>query len=374
MILFNYITRIKLYKILIAAALIRIIAIYSSYIEWFTVDSHNYILQAESIINGNPISSFPNGYPILISILLLIASKSLLPYLLLSINLIAQLVTLYFINRISIHLNLSDLQRNAVLILFALYPSQNLLTSMLLTESISTFLLTASVYFFLIHRYKLGTLLAVILMYTRTSFLPLVPLIIICKIFQKEYKLAAKISLQFSLLVILVFSFDLLGITSYPTNQNYNLLIAINSPSSNINHDLSAFSSEEKANPKMTYFLFALNEPFLFLKQRLIAFYELWGPYPFEINNKIIKLIFGFRFILFVSFIISLFYLRKDILPRLKDFIIFTSFPVLIITFIHTVYFSSFRFIAPLEPILLILLVIIFSKLKTELSSNLNKS
>ena len=129
--------------------------------------------------------------------------------------------------------------------------------------------------------------------------------------------------------------------------------------SSSIQHDISGFSKWAHENPLLTYINFIFHNPLEFFIQRINAFYELWGPYPFEINTKVFKLMIGFRFILFLSFVIGFIHSFKNKIFSFSNevgrFMIIYSLFILNITLIHTIYFSSFRFIVPIEPLMFII-------------------
>ncbi|MCK9210018.1 MAG: hypothetical protein M0P61_04185 [Ignavibacteriaceae bacterium] len=345
-----------------------------------TPDSFNYIAQAEAILNGNPVSSFPNGYPMLIVLTILIGGKSLLYFLLIAINFIAQIlsgVILYktameigrsfyvlslFNNKFKITLEVfSRLFALAVLFLFAIYPTQIYFTNMVLTESITTLFLTLTVYLFISKKYFTSGIALAVAAAVRTTFLPAL-LLIFMFLFLNEKSGLKKFTLGAGLIILFLGVLNFIGITKFPVNQSYNLLIAINGMSSSINHDLRNFTSEEIKQPAKTYINFAFNKPVEFTKQRLNAFYELWGPYPFEIKNKFIKIIFGIRFGLFLSWIISLILLLKKCIRNrnvlLVSYLMTTSVFILVSTIIHSVYFSSFRFIVPIEPVMIPMLLL----------------
>lgn len=64
-------------------------------------DTQNYIAQAEAILNGNPVSGFPNGYPLIIAAVILLTGKNLIFPVMISLNLLAQFFTGFFLYKIT---------------------------------------------------------------------------------------------------------------------------------------------------------------------------------------------------------------------------------------------------------------------------------
>jgi hypothetical protein len=325
-----------------------------------TADSFAYIYQAKEILSGHPVSSFPNGYPLIIALLLLIIPQIYLLASLIIVNLATQIVTGFLLYKTTILLNFTDNRKLAALFLFALYPAQIFFTNMVLTESISTLLVTASVYFLLKRSFVSCGVTGFLLSAFRMSLLlwiPFTAIILFLLIRDKRYYMLAA---AFVLTGLLFHSTDFTGLTKFPRNYNYNFIIAISGYSSSLYPLSGEFNIEDK-HPLNTYIHFAVNNPAKFTLQRLDALYELWGPYPFEIHSKILKFVFGFRFILFAGFCFLFFneFIRKKsrIETNEKMFVIATGISVVIITIIHTVYFSSFRFIVPIEPLLIVTFV-----------------
>jgi hypothetical protein len=329
-----------------------------------TTDSFAYIYQAKCILSGHPVSSFPNGYPLIIALLLLFIPQIYLLASLIIVNLAAQIVTGVLLYKTSILLKFSNNKKLAALFLFALYPAQIFFTNMVLTESISTLLVTASVYFLLKRNFISCGVTGFLLSAFRMSLLLWIPITVIILFFpfkdKKYYKLAA----AFILTGLLFHSTDFTGLTKFPSNHKDNLIIAINSYSSSLFPSGAKFNFEDP-HPLKAYIHFAVNNPVKFTVQRLDALYQLWGPYPSGFNSKIMKIVFGFRFMLFAGFCF-LFYnvlIRKKglVSPIEKKFIIAAGVSVAMITIIHTIYFSNFRFIVPIEPLLIISFVMCFS-------------
>jgi hypothetical protein len=406
-------------------------------------DTQNYIAQAEAILNGSPVSGFPNGYPLIIAAIIILAGKNLIFPVMISLNLLAQFFTGYFLYRItkilysdSINLRksakISENQRNtnnssitdhlrnpreikksnlftfSTLLIFAVYPTQILYTNSVLTETFTTLFITASVYGILTNSYFLGGMSIAIASMLRTLYLPALAITFLYILYKNirenlrnpragQQKINQSITqsinqrteqqtinhsiiqspfMKYLLGLALVLSFfallDILNITKFPENQNYNLLIAINGRSSSINHNISNFSESEFLSPLQTYLNFAHNNTKEFIIQRADALWGLWGVFPFETHHLYSKLLLSIRIFLFLSWIywLYIFFRRQDIYRNniFHKFLILLSIFIITITIIHTMYFSSFRFIVPIEPLLLIMFVFttfnIYSKIR----------
>ena len=378
-------------------------------------DTQNYIAQAEGIINGNPVSGFPNGYPLIIAVVIFLIGKNFIFPVMIFLNLIAQFFTGYFLYKITKLLfpqssnNPREIQKNnhftiLILLLFAIYPSQIYFTNIVLTETITTLFITVSVYSLIINSYFTGGLTLALASMIRTSFLPALVitfLYILYTKFRSHQQKSAKIrvnqrenlfasirenpretsfakirenlraerqSINHSFnhpiiqspftkylaglfIVLTIFALlDISSVTKFPNNQNYSLLLALNK-------NPSEATPDTKSNIQ-TYIDFATSNPKEFIFQRASSFWALWGVFPLEINNLFIRLIFSIRIFLFLSWVYWLYiFIRKKEQGLFRLYFIPLSIIMLTITIIHTIYFSSFRYIVPLEPVLLILLV-----------------
>ncbi len=356
-----------------------------------TTDSFCYIAQAESILHGNPFSSFPNGYPLIIASIIFLTGKSSLFFYLIFLNLIASILTGLLLYLISLEIGTvffdnyfnkngmtigskgyAKLFALVTLLLFSIYPTQVYLTNMILTETITTLFLMISVYSIIKNRFFMCGLSLAIAASIRTTFLPALILVVILLYFLEKRKVKGFL-FGAGLVIIFINGLDFIGFTQPSNNQNYNFIIAINGTSSNMNHNTESFSLEQKKDPLATYIKFAINNPAKFTIQRISALYELWGPYSFEINNKLIRFVFGIRFFLFLSWLFLLvFIFKKNGINKnnlLTRYLLITSVFIANITIIHTIYFSSFRFIAPIEPLLIpifLFAIIVYRKKKKE--------
>ncbi|MFH0734662.1 MAG: hypothetical protein V1773_06385 [bacterium] len=356
------------------------------------VDSFSYIAQAEAIINGSPVHGFPNGYPLLIALIILIVGKNSLFAYLITINFFAAVLTGFLFYKIALKIgksiyinyftekevnitsqNFSRFFALLTLFLFAIYPTQILFTNMILTESITTFFIVFTVYLLLTKQFFTAGISLAITTIIRTTFLPTL-LFFLVFLFYFERNKVKDFVIGAAFILLSAGVLDAVGLTQFPSNQKYNLLVAVSGASFEINFDVSKYTSYERNNPLKTYLSFAFKNPVKFTFQRISSFYELWGPYPFDSKNKLVKIIFGLRFWFFLSWIFTLFFVFKNDTQNddkmLRMYLIIVSAFIVNLTFIHTLFFSNFRFVVPVEPLLIpvfLLIIVIYIKKRTKL-------
>ena len=140
-----YIKNITLLCLIIFAFFIRIIGATYSGIPHYTIDSQNYIWQADILKNGGYNNYFPNGYPLII---LIVSMFSPLEIGLLWLNIILSVLTILLIYLIA-----ENLSGNIYIALFSaavmtFYPTQVNYVHYILTEVPVTFFLALAVYLF----------------------------------------------------------------------------------------------------------------------------------------------------------------------------------------------------------------------------------
>src|SRR3972149_2928147 len=84
--------RAALALIVVLALLLRILVVFGSGLPWYSTDSHGYLDMAAAILAGEPMSYFPNGYPLLIALLSILVGTAALPQALMVFNIVASTV------------------------------------------------------------------------------------------------------------------------------------------------------------------------------------------------------------------------------------------------------------------------------------------
>lgn len=346
----------KFIIILLIAFVIRIFICFLSGLPWYNSDTYSYFEMAASILNGTPFSYFPNGYPLLIVLLRLFLSNSIIPEALIVLNIIFQLLTLFFIERILKYYGVSESLRLVSLLAIAIYPNQINYTRQLLTEASSLFFLTLTIYFYTNKNRLFSGLAGYLTSQFRPTLLPFLPAIILIEILNKNYRIVLNLFWGFLIGVFVFFVLEQNNIIKAPNNLGTNLLISIQSDSYDIDWNTKNFTPEEKSSPIETYMNFAINNPIRFLEQRLISLWVLWGPLPVSHRGLLEKLLIAIRFPLFILSILAMIFYKRIGLER--DFVLIISLPIIIITAIHTMFFSQQRFTFVVEPFIITLSVL----------------
>lgn len=342
--------------ILALAIALRVGICFFSDLPWYTSDTHTYLRMAEAISAGDPLSSRPNGYPLLIVILRFLVGEGALPQTLIGLNIIlstAVVGLIFVIGRVTTH-------RDDVALLAALavaaYPNQLNFVRFLLTEVPTTFLLAAALTaFFLNYRVMSGLLLGVTAI-MRTSLAPLGLLVpALAYAFDRSRAHLARSLGGYGLSLLLYFSLLGFGVVAPSSNLGPNLLVATRAYSHKpIDYTTDEFSAEQHRHPARTYLTYAYEHPRAFIAKRLSSLWTLWGPWPgsaYEENSRgpIRKALIGLRFPVLLLALVAVFFRPERLYPWVL------LLPALLITVVHMLFFSTSRFTYPAEPFLLLL-------------------
>src|SRR5262245_9434787 len=293
----------SLLVILLVALVLRLFVCFLSGFPQVTSDSLVYLQMAYDIIDGTPQSFFPNGFPLLIAAVASVLPPDddvVLPLMLINVVLSAGIVALVY-GMASPVLG----ERPALLAawLTALWPSQLYYVCQVMSEVPAAFFLAAGL-FFALRRQPLpaGLLLAVAAM-LRVSLVPVAPVIAAILLLDRSRRSEAALLMaavagwwaaEYALLAA--------GIVQRSSNVDLNLLIAVNDLRTlTLDQALAGFSDQELAHPLRTYLGFAIAHPAEFAQQRLLALYDLWGPWPDQgdVNaprSLLVRLVIGLRF------------------------------------------------------------------------------
>ncbi|WP_297841542.1 hypothetical protein [Ignavibacterium sp.] len=305
---------------------------------------------ADGILYGKPISYFPNGYPLFIALLKLIFSDALVPTILIIFNIIFQILSQYLFFKLLIKLNLNKELALITLFFVAIYPNQINYTRQILTEPISLFLLILSLLMYVSNKPFLSGITGFLAAQFRPTLIFLFPLILIHEIISKNTKKSFLLGLGVILCLFFFKILEYFNLILPPDNLKFNLIVATYSDSFNINWELARSKLSIIKNPLSVYINHLITNPLDFLEKRIISLWSLWGPFSVTHRGILEKILIGIRFPLFM-FSIALFLLRKNLLS--KNILIITYLPILVITFIHTMFFSQQRFTFVVEPFII---------------------
>ena len=356
-------TAFWLSAILVAALTLRVYASFFSGLANYNTDTYSYFKMADAIIAGEPISYFPNGYPLIVSIVkLLFGDSALVINVILIINVtFSTLIVLmsYFIARSF----LSPLPSLLACSMVAFWPNQINYVRHLLSEVPATFSLTLGMLLLLramvATKERLRSFAAGFFLFLsgliRSTLSPLGFLVAAYLLLLRQKRTAV---LLLAGLMVGIFTNLILihtGVIAEPSNTGGNLLLSINK-SSGDNAFFSAvqFSDEEKSHPLSTYVKFAMDYPSEFIRLRLSSFWELWGPWPspgdpHASRSVLSRALIGVRFPLLLVALLGVW------LNRRSPATILIGLPIMLITVVHVVFFSSPRFTYTVEPLVIIL-------------------
>lgn len=349
--------------ITLLAFILRIVFVFWMNPEPLVYDSKMYLMVADGIVNEAPISSFPNGYPLVIALFRSFLPTAQTVQALLVLNVVLSVacvpLTFYFCR-------LCKLQKWIPMVaagLIAVYPHQLRYAQLVMTETIATtVLLLAMVGAMWLWNNRADNAGQVILVSLITGFLfhmtgairPSLMLIgilvpITFAILSKTTKLPLGIVSGFLIGATILFGIEKSPLARPPHAFGNNLLISINSDSNGT--AFVAYPEDQQKRAIKTYLEFAAKNPARFLRQRAISFWELWGPkslagYRQEQETGIVKLIVLLRTVLLIAFLTGI------VLFRMKQELYFSAVPVLVVTIVHVMTFSNHRFLVPIEPFL----------------------
>lgn len=343
------------YFIILIALAVRIYFVFFTGFGWYECDSETYLKMGQAILDGKPISYFPNGYPLLVALVLLTSGMSA-PAVLVIINIFAQIISLFIAERILNYLNLAEGIKLIAVTLLTFYPDQLSRVRFIMTEPLTVLFILLSIYLLFSKKNFWSGFFAYISILYRPSLILFVPIVIIYQFYKNNKSASAKISLGVAAAALLFYILDLSGITAPQNNLTQNILVSIQSYGYKINHSLNTFTNDQIAHPIRTYFNYAIANPSDFLNQRLLSFWSLWGPYvPSELGIGAM-ILHGLRFPFFILAFLTFVFRKYHTNNCRYIFVLFT--PVISITLIQMLFFSTQRHQFAAEPFVILLSVI----------------
>jgi hypothetical protein len=340
-----YIKNIALLFLLILAFFIRIIGATYSGMPHYTIDSQNYIWQAEILKNGGYDNYFPNGYPLII---LIVSMFSPLEVGLLWLNIILSSFTILLVYLITENLsgNIYIALISAAALTF--YPTQVNYVHFILTEVPVTFFLALAVYLFQKEKLVFSGLALGFAVIIRTTLI-FVPFLFFLYLFFNNMRregITWFISFLIIPLLLMLYGYIMSGNFTLGRNFTHNIYVTINE------HYNESYS---KSQGITTYFNYMISSPVQFLTDRINSFWNLWGFLPSVADGFrsyfINRILVGLRFPLVILGIYG--YMKSGS----KKIPLLLILPAVSITLIHTMFFSNTRFTIPAEPFLIILAV-----------------
>ena len=349
--------------ITLVGLILRIIFVFLMHADPLVYDSKMYLLVADGIVNEAPISSFPNGYPLIIALFRSFLPTAQTVTTLLGLNVVLSTACIpltYFLGKLC---RLDRWLPIAACSLIAVYPHQLRYAQLVMTETIATFVLLVAMggaLWLWNHREKspsslLPVCLGIGLLFHMTGAIrPSLMLIgllipIVFAVLARTIKMPLYILSGFLLGAGLLFVVEKSPLARPPHAFGNNLLISINSDSNGT--EFVAYPEAQQKTAVKTYIQFALKNPAIFLRQRGISLWELWGPksltgYRQEQETGAVKVIVMLRTIFLLLFIGGL------VVYRRKPELVLIGIPLMVVTAVHVLTFSNHRFLVPIEPYL----------------------
>jgi hypothetical protein len=325
-------------------------------VEHIKPDTPSYLRMADAILAGAPLSDFPNGLPLLLAGLKLLAGSEHLVTAMVLVNVAMSTATVLLAVLIFRRVFGGQDAIFAALIL-AVWPNQLNYVPQVLSEVPCAMFLVAGLWAFVSGRMTAAAALVCAAGLVRSTVMPAAPLLFMLLIWDRRWHCSGRFALGFGAVLAANLAAQAAGIIAPPSNLTINLLVSIGSTSTGgIDFDLGRFSAEERLHPLATHLRFALEHPAGYAVQRLSALWEMWGPWPnsgapFSERGLAARAMIGLRFPLICLAAIALWHYRR------RWQVLALGAPVLVLTAIHTAFFANARFSHPVEPLLAVLAV-----------------
>jgi hypothetical protein len=350
------------YSILFLGLLARIYAAFFSGLGWYGYDTQLYLDMAKGIIDGNPVSFFPNGLPLLLAgIMLFSGSSTAIIFVLL--NIVMQIAVIIMMEKILARYDIGEKVRLTAAAAITFYPHMVSNVRFIYTESSSLFLIVLGVFLYVFQKYPASGFFGYLSYTFRPSLFLVIPFMIIYDFFRKKNKPALKTAAGFVTGILLFTSMEWSGVTAPSANQYYNILVSVSGSGYDLDFKLKNFSEAEQKHPLKTYFNFIVNHPVEYAEQRVLSLWSLWGPLvPPTKNSGIAGMILhGLRFPVFVLALAAFLFRKK--MKYSIELIWLLSFPIISVTLIHFLTFSSQRHHFTAEPFAIVLGILLLDYL-----------
>lgn len=318
--------------------------VFFSGLPWHSTDTWDYLRQADAILAGNPISYFPNGYPLLIALVKVFTTDPTLT--LAWLNVVFSTATVGLVMALSQKLNKTWVLAG---ILAAVWPNQLNYSRQLLSECATAFLLVSAVWLIVSRRYFPAGLLLYTAILFRSSLWPIAPVYLFVLWWFRRHLSIVKFACGFLIGLLCNGMLILLNVIEPSSNLRQNFLQAISSYSSNFQLTPIQFTPEQWAHPFRTYLRFAASHPLTFILQRLDSLWELWGFWPSYARSTFAKVLIGIRLPLLILGVVGFYNARR----LFRAWAIFL--PVVMLTLIHVAFYSFPRYTFVVEPLLIVL-------------------
>ncbi len=333
------------------AVLCRYVVTFQSGLTNFNTDTAAYFNMARAMLEGEPISYFPNGYSVLVAAAFSLFGNSGTIPALLWLNIVLGAATVAIATAIVARQGATGAILCAVIL--AAWPNQLNYTRQLLSEVPATFFLVLGVFLSLHRRSLLAGIALGLAVLCRTTLLPVSGSVAILMFLFGNRPGAGWLLAGIITVLIAEMAAIGAGLLAESANLGPNLVISVTSTSSEgIN-----FNPVYTGNPVKIYLGFMFSQPLEFLEQRWSSLWELWGPWPnagdantprSEISRAIIGLRFPLLLMAISCFLLRCWERRRNEAAFYEALVLLS--PIAVVTAIHIVFFSTSRFSFTMEP------------------------
>ena len=342
--------------ILVAALWLRLWVAFGSGLPWGNVDTTYYFLMAERIVIGKPISSFPNGFPLIIAAARFLFPPARIPAVIIGGHVLLSTLLVLLGHGLGRAVRPGPAVALTAAAVIAVWRNQLFYAHMLLSEVPATFCLTLGVFLLLHRRPTLGGMSLTAAALIRSTLSPVVFLALAWMlVFRKGRTQIALYAVGVAMIFAVNQGLLRWRVIAPPTNAYPNLLFAVGSSSTGgIRFNADTFTFDQQAHPLRTYLSFAREHPVVFVGQRVSSLWELWGPWPAFADEDLTRhplkrALIGLRCILFVLALTELARHRRSAVHWLL------ALPIIAVTVVHTAFFSTPRFSCTAEPCAIVL-------------------
>ncbi len=332
--------------VILFALVARLYIAFGTGLAWFSVDSVNYINQANELLAGRFGLYFPNGYPVIIALLTLITGSEHSDISLIILNIFLSICSVYiFWLTCKRNLGASIFSLLAVL-LFAFYPNQLNYVRLILTEVPALFFLMLSFYFLGKESLSPAALSIGIAATIKTALIPIILFFAIYLLYKMSYAKGLKYLglAMIPLSAMMIYGLIITGVFTLGYSSIHNFYLTV---------DQSGLKSTNAGDAIAYYLNFAFSHPIQFILERLDSLWEFWGFLPSSNEglreNFIFRLLIGIRFPLLLLAIYGFWITEKNYLA------VFSAITIISLTILHFIFYSIPRYNFVAEPFLIFL-------------------
>jgi len=336
------------YLIINISLLLRIIIPFYFFGNWVTIDSKNYILHANALLNGGFGLYFPNGFPALIALVTSIVGKENTVITMIILNVILSTASVYLFWLICKNYFGPGIYSLIAVALFAFYPNQLNFVRFVLTEVPALFFVMLSFYFISKESFPSAALSIGIAATIKTTLLVVIIFFSIYQFYKKSYVGGIKYILLASVPVLAMAFYGLIitGVFTIGYNSIHNFYITV---------DQSGLKSTNAIDAAAYYLNYAISHPIQFISERLNSLWEFWGFLPS--SNVGLREYLIFRLLIGIRFPLILLAIYGFLIKDKNNLIIFSAVTIFSLTLLHIIFFSIPRYNFITEPFLIFLAV-----------------